>query len=337
MEKVNEKYLIEQILPYYITAKIPIKKGICIQIEKKLTTNIIKILKQKDINLDSVYLKDNNFLKQNLNEYEKSSFDNNINNEYIIYDCSFLKRVKNLNDSKNLILISFKEDIEYKKINLKDLCLELKILEKDILEYDIPSIQPISNEQYEEAKAYWPISCLISPKEKYIYQHNLEEENKILNIYNNLKNDEKGFTCYLYNPKNDKILCKGKKNNKSLIEHDIMNLLNNYSNYLKDSENENFHFNLGVKNEKGPKENTDLLFNQNLENNLQYYCENLYIICINEPCIMCSMALVHNRISRIYFEKENKEDGGLISKLKLNDYNLNHHYLIYKIISKDNN
>ena len=332
MENFNKNFIIKQILPYYITAKIPTKIGICILVDKKLTNKIINILKQKNLSLEKVYLKDNYFINEKLEDYQKKSLNNNSNNGFEIYDCSFLKRVKNFNNSQNLILISYKEDLEYKKINLKELYSELNISEKDIFEYKIPSIQPISNEQYEEAKKFWSLSCLISPKEKYIYDHNLKEEEKILNIYNKLKNDKDGFTCYLYNPKNEKIISKGKNNNKSLIEHDIMNLLSNYSNKLINSENENFHINFGIKNEKGPKENTDLLFNENVDNNLQYYCENFYIFTINEPCIMCSMALVHNRISRIYFEKENKNDGGLISKFNLNDYNLNHHYLIYKII-----
>ena len=50
-----------------------------------------------------------------------------------------------------------------------------------------------------------------------------------------------------------------------------------------------------------------------------------------EPCMMCSMALIHNRIARLYFCDTNEKEGALISKYSLDNYNLNHHYLIFQI------
>ena len=50
-----------------------------------------------------------------------------------------------------------------------------------------------------------------------------------------------------------------------------------------------------------------------------------------EPCMMCAMALIHNRISRLYFSEINEKEGALVSKYSLDNYNLNHHYLIFQI------
>ena len=71
MEKLNKNFIIKQILPYYITTKIPTKMGICIVVDKKLTNKIITILKQKNLSLEKVYLKDNYFINKKLEDYKK--------------------------------------------------------------------------------------------------------------------------------------------------------------------------------------------------------------------------------------------------------------------------
>ena len=90
---------------------------------------------------------------------------------------------------------------------------------------------------------------------------------------------------------------------------------------------------LGEKNPIGPKENTEFL-NQysNINENeyiKQYYCEGLYVITKEEPCIMCAMALIHNRISRLYFCDINEKEGFpdkymLFIEINQNDFNKLH-------------
>jgi tRNA-specific adenosine deaminase 3 len=49
-----------------------------------------------------------------------------------------------------------------------------------------------------------------------------------------------------------------------------------------------------------------------------------YLFTDIEPCFMCAMALVHSRISRLYFKRENVIDGAIV-EVKLHQLkNLNH-------------
>lgn len=63
----------------------------------------------------------------------------------------------------------------------------------------------------------------------------------------------------------------------------------------------------------------------------QYYCQGLYLFTFKEPCFMCSMALVHSRIEKVYFIEYNQKEGALASLIKLNSYNLNHNFFVFKI------
>jgi len=65
----------------------------------------------------------------------------------------------------------------------------------------------------------------------------------------------------------------------------------------------------------------------------QYFMKDLIAIVSVEPCYMCSMALIHSRISKLLFNNWNKSDGGIESKgIQINAMrNLNHSFQAFKI------
>lgn len=61
-----------------------------------------------------------------------------------------------------------------------------------------------------------------------------------------------------------------------------------------------------------------------------YLCTGYYIYMLKEPCVMCSMALVHARAKRIFYTFPNEQFGALNSKAKLQTVtSLNHHFEVF--------
>lgn len=100
------------------------------------------------------------------------------------------------------------------------------------------------------------------------------------------------------------------------------------TNYLKDYiENKNFSAN--EETISSEFETIRLNLNKPL-NPSDYLCTLFTAYLTHEPCSMCSMALVHARISKVYYVFERKH-GFLNSNCKLHCLSsLNHNYEVFK-------
>jgi tRNA-specific adenosine deaminase 3 len=212
-------------------------------------------------------------------------------------------------------------------------------IENKLERIKIPYIQPITNQQYITSKSLWHLSNLPTSTSQIIYTHSDMEKEEINKITSHLlkRKENEGVSSLLYDPVNKLVIEVAeeddKDSNTNPIGHSIMKLIQNYSKKLVNTNDieEILISNKKLLGEKNVDAPYDEYLNHNMINNNQYYCENFYVFTIKEPCFMCAMALVHSRIDRIYFISENTYDGALVSKLKINNYNLNHSYLIFRL------
>ncbi|KAL5538975.1 hypothetical protein UlMin_043313 [Ulmus minor] len=67
-----------------------------------------------------------------------------------------------------------------------------------------------------------------------------------------------------------------------------------------------------------------------------YLCTGYDIYLVWEPCTMCAMALVHQRIRRIFYAFPNPKAGALGSVRRLQgEKSLNHHYAVFQVLVPD--
>nr|ACO10545.1 tRNA-specific adenosine deaminase-like protein 3 [Caligus rogercresseyi] len=66
----------------------------------------------------------------------------------------------------------------------------------------------------------------------------------------------------------------------------------------------------------------------------EYLASGLDIYLKNEPCAMCSMALVHMRIKRIFFIQDSPQCGALKSRMKLHTLpGINHVFQVFQVFT----
>lgn len=69
---------------------------------------------------------------------------------------------------------------------------------------------------------------------------------------------------------------------------------------------------------------------------LPYMCSGYDLFVTREPCVMCSMAILHSRFKRVCYGTEDAEFGGLGSVFRIHtEKSLNHHFAVYKGLLRD--
>lgn len=226
---------------------------------------------------------------------------------------------------------------------------------REVRVVEIPDYQPGLRWQYEAVTSKWPCKFHENKYLERLWTNTLFNDaetmshQKFIEICEYLSNDLNGVNVGLaVNPYNNRIVAFGfDKTPSNPVCHCSMDLIDQVAitqgggawatkhddDYRKLSEKvaTTFHVDFGEG---------DFTKSSSGDNNLQkfgpYLCTGYSIYLLNEPCLMCSMALIHSRAKRVFYHRQQSFRGGLGSMTKLHtNKNLNHRYEAFHVVSSD--
>lgn len=115
-----------------------------------------------------------------------------------------------------------------------------------------------------------------------------------------------------------------------VLEHPVMSVLKHVS--QRASGREPNESSLSLKQQRQQQQNaaTDTKI-ETAHDASSYLASRLDVYVTHEPCSMCSMALVHSRVGRVFYTHRNPADGALGSRFKVHTLTqTNHRFLVYR-------
>ena len=220
----------------------------------------------------------------------------------------------------------------------------------DLIRVTVPSCLPLTEAQRKSCQ--WPVSFHPNRElENKISGLNFNKDEKLLiiNRVSNLLTECKEASVrtnlsvnfvMVVNPKTGKVIATSSTCTDSLLGHATMRVVDNISlrqnkRNLICSESPCDLTSCNGNGKRGPEHVSE---SQPVKKNKtdpsvpdDYLCTGYDIYLAIEPCVMCTMALVHSRIKRIFFGKRREDFGGLI-EAKLHEISaLNHSFEVYNV------
>lgn len=277
----------------------------------------------------------------------------NKDNEILLCSMDQLKRI--IEDD---LAIDIGNDLEIEK-NLKSALVRLTIPEdistkvtSDVRRINIPDYQPALRWQYEQVRSEWPCKFHENKYLERLWDNSLFNDDelrrhqKFIDVCEFLSKELKGVGVGIaVNPYNNRIVAMGfDKSHLNPVQHESMDLIDQVAitqgggawstqhddYYQKLSQKVTAEFNVDVGEGLFEKSTSS---DDNLHKFGPYLCTGYSIYLLNEPCLMCSMALIHSRARRVFYHRQRSHGAlGSITKLHANK-NLNHRYEVFHVTS----
>mmetsp|Transcript_15460 Transcript_15460/g.25265 ORF Transcript_15460/g.25265 Transcript_15460/m.25265 type:complete len:337 (+) Transcript_15460:267-1277(+) len=197
------------------------------------------------------------------------------------------------------------------------------------------------------SRDYWPVafssskSDLVAKRGLGIVDNIYDEEPRISRWMDKVSSYGGKAVALIIDPVSDTVVAEGfdrRKEEDHPLRHACMVCIGKASEKVRQTR---VAYNLGKYqarsdfNPKRRKVDTDTLL-ERFDPISSYLCTDLELYTFHEPCKMCSMALLHSRIKRVFYKQPSPGTGALGSERKLHCIpQLNHHFEVFKVTSCD--
>ncbi|ORZ15626.1 cytidine deaminase-like protein [Absidia repens] len=261
--------------------------------------------------------------------------------------CKRIKRSK-LPESGELVLTSILCACDHMDITtLKELATKHEII-LDPRPVGVPRYAPKNKKQFEEWNPVWPVTYREDPRqdpkwtqldldtvESHMRQlmtlsmkTNNDNDNDDDDVDNsNVKAVDGSLEVYakIVDPKTNTVLAEAKDTRH--LGHPLHHAIMNCVDIIASRERQNKQQQQQQQQVEGPKRKHD---DDDDDSPGSYLCSGYDVYVTHEPCAMCAMALVHSRISRVFYSIPT-ETGCLGTIYKIHSHSsLNHHYKAFK-------
>ena len=169
-------------------------------------------------------------------------------------------------------------------------------LEPILFRVKLPMRCPRNAEQKEQASQFWPMNNIIA--QNLTIPEKFEDHKQILSKVYTSK------SIIIVKPGSQEILAEEKcdcDNCEGHFEHKVLEALGKVSQWA-------------IQNDS-------------------YLCTGLDVYCYYEPCCMCTMAMVHSRVGRLFFIHPNPKYGGVMSQAFINQCpRINHRFRAFRMM-----
>lgn len=215
-----------------------------------------------------------------------------------------LKRIKK--DQENILVFLY--PVATTNINH----LEILELFKETKLMKIPKYPAYTKEQFDRQSLLWP--TVFHLNQKVPKDLELEDAQRAKDFFiNNFEFINCNNNCAIVTDDNFEIKVKSFSLPQHPLGHACLNAIDSISKLER-------------------RNNSTSITKHSSSSTKDYLCTGNSLFIWREPCVMCSMALVHSRIKRVFFYEANPECGGLMSQVKIGYLKqLNHHFISYQL------